>query len=210
MFYALLGDAILIFPNLGLNTACWAHCMCHHELWPTSVSPFPFLNISKTSLRENITRKLLSIPQDFFLKKIALQFCFSYIACYLIISPYTLLIGLLLKYMSLFHSRQLVKHFRNIANWCRVTISDDKSWLLSLFCCCFSSNFVKVIATCELCVIFVREGTHSGFAFTVGCPWWKRDVEIDTVRERLINVITHSLTIYSPWLLPYGYCHSCW
>ena len=36
-----------IFSNFGLCLACWAHFMCHHELWPTSVShPFPFLNSS--------------------------------------------------------------------------------------------------------------------------------------------------------------------
>ena len=33
--------------NLGLCAACWACFMCHHELWPTSVShPFSFLNSS--------------------------------------------------------------------------------------------------------------------------------------------------------------------
>ena len=33
-----------IFSNLGLSAACWAHSMCHHELWPTSVShPSSFL-----------------------------------------------------------------------------------------------------------------------------------------------------------------------
>ena len=36
-----------IFLNLELCAACWAHFMCHHELWPTSVShPFSFLNSS--------------------------------------------------------------------------------------------------------------------------------------------------------------------
>ena len=31
----------------GLCAACWAHFMCHHELWPTSVShPFSFLDSS--------------------------------------------------------------------------------------------------------------------------------------------------------------------
>ena len=36
-----------IFSNLGLCAVCWAHFICHHELWPTSVgSPFPFLNSS--------------------------------------------------------------------------------------------------------------------------------------------------------------------
>ena len=36
-----------IFSNLGLCAACWAHFMCHHELWPTAVGqPFYFLNSS--------------------------------------------------------------------------------------------------------------------------------------------------------------------
>ena len=36
-----------IFSNSGLCAACWAHFMCPHELWPTSVShPFSSLNSS--------------------------------------------------------------------------------------------------------------------------------------------------------------------
>ena len=36
-----------IFSNLGLCAAFWAHYMCHHELWPTTVShPFSSLNSS--------------------------------------------------------------------------------------------------------------------------------------------------------------------
>ena len=36
-----------IFPNLGLCAACWAHFMCHHELWPAWMShPFSLLNSS--------------------------------------------------------------------------------------------------------------------------------------------------------------------
>ena len=36
-----------IFSNLGLCAACWARLMCHHELWPTSVShPFSSLKSS--------------------------------------------------------------------------------------------------------------------------------------------------------------------
>ena len=37
--------AVWIIP--GLCVVCWAHFMCHHELWPTSVRhPFYFLNSS--------------------------------------------------------------------------------------------------------------------------------------------------------------------
>ena len=36
-----------IFSNLGLCAVCWAHFMCHHELWPTLLGhPFSFLNSS--------------------------------------------------------------------------------------------------------------------------------------------------------------------
>ena len=35
----------LIFSNLGLCAACWAHVVCYHELWLTSVRhPLSFLN----------------------------------------------------------------------------------------------------------------------------------------------------------------------
>ena len=36
-----------IFSNLRLCVACWAHIMCHHKLWPISMShPFSSLNTS--------------------------------------------------------------------------------------------------------------------------------------------------------------------
>ena len=35
------------FLNLGLCAACWTRSMCHHELWPISVShPYSFLSSS--------------------------------------------------------------------------------------------------------------------------------------------------------------------
>ena len=41
---------VWIIPSfwiLGLCAACWAHFMCHYELWPTSVNhPFSSLNSS--------------------------------------------------------------------------------------------------------------------------------------------------------------------
>ena len=37
-----------IFSNLGLCAACWAHFMCHHELWPISVSHPSFYNNKST------------------------------------------------------------------------------------------------------------------------------------------------------------------
>ena len=48
LLMAATGDVWIIpSSNLGLWAAYWAHFMCYHELWPTSVShPFSFLNSS--------------------------------------------------------------------------------------------------------------------------------------------------------------------
>ena len=47
LFMATTGD-VWIMPSFGiwgLCAVCWAHFMCHHELWPTSVGHlFSFLN----------------------------------------------------------------------------------------------------------------------------------------------------------------------
>ena len=75
-----------------------------------------------------------------------------------------------------------------LANFGKYTISDCP-FILLLFCC-FLSIFLKLIVNCRLCVV----------GFTFDAFLMERDVGIDTVRERLINVITHSITIYSPWL----------
>ena len=66
-----------IFFNLGLCAVCWAHFMCYHELWPTSVGhPFSFLNSSWGLTGENITRKLLSLSLDLFFKILLFQVSF--------------------------------------------------------------------------------------------------------------------------------------
>ena len=49
LFMATTGGVWIIpyFQIWGLCTACWAHFMCHHKLWPTLVGhPFSFLNSS--------------------------------------------------------------------------------------------------------------------------------------------------------------------
>ena len=46
LFIATTWDVWIIpfFSNLGLCATCWAHFMCHHELWPTLVGhPFSTL-----------------------------------------------------------------------------------------------------------------------------------------------------------------------
>ena len=134
LFYAPLAYVIPIFPNLGLNAGCWAHCIYQHELWPTLMGHFSFLNISLRPCLDKTLPKIYFPILRIFPQKVAIQCCLPQTPCYLSISPYFLLVGFLLYYMPLFHFRQLFKCFRNIVNWCRVAISNDKSWLLSLFC----------------------------------------------------------------------------
>ena len=79
--------------------------MCHHELWPTSVShPFSFLNSSLGLAGENITRKLLSLSLDLFFKILLFQVTFLIFFSTAIFSPYFLQVGLLLQYVALFQS----------------------------------------------------------------------------------------------------------
>ena len=57
-----------LFLILGLCAACWAHFMCHHELWPMSVShTFSFLNSScwRKTLLENYCAYLYSCSSKF-------------------------------------------------------------------------------------------------------------------------------------------------
>ena len=51
-----------IFSNLGLCAACWARFMCHHELWPTSVShPFSSSNSSLGFAGGKHYQKIISV-----------------------------------------------------------------------------------------------------------------------------------------------------
>ena len=100
-----------IISNLGWCAACWAHFVCHHKLWPTSVSdPFSSLNRSLGFTEGNITRKLLSLSIELFFKILFFQVAFLIFFSIAIFSPYCLLIGLLLQYVTLFQSRKLVKY----------------------------------------------------------------------------------------------------
>ena len=61
------------FLNLGLCAACWARSMCHHELWPISVShPYSFLNSSLGVDRAKHYHKI-TIP----ILRLFLKFCCS-------------------------------------------------------------------------------------------------------------------------------------
>ena len=76
-----------IFSNLGLRAACWACFMCHHELWPTSVShPFSSLNRSLDFAGGKHHQKI-AIPIFWLvLQNFAISGCFPYIlfCCYLL------------------------------------------------------------------------------------------------------------------------------
>ena len=100
-----------IFSNLGLCAACWARFTCHHELWPTLVShPFSSLNCSFGFAwgkhYQKITMPIFrSVRQNF-----AIPGYFPDILFYRYLSPYLLLVGLLLQSVALFQSRELVKY----------------------------------------------------------------------------------------------------
>ena len=75
-----------IFSNLGLCAVCWAHFMCHHELWPTSVShPFSFLNSSLGFAGEKHYQKIIIPIFRLVLQNFAIPGYFPYILfyCYL-------------------------------------------------------------------------------------------------------------------------------
>ena len=69
-----------IFLNMGLCAACWAHFMCHHELWPTSVShTFSSLN-SSLDLAAGKHYPKITIPIfRLVLQNFAIPDCFPYI-----------------------------------------------------------------------------------------------------------------------------------
>ena len=69
-----------IFSNLVLCAHCWAHFMCHHELWPTWLShPFPFLNSSFGYSGRKHYQKLLLLSLDLFFKFLLFPCCFPFV-----------------------------------------------------------------------------------------------------------------------------------
>ena len=66
-----------IFSNLWLCAACWAHFMCHHNLWPTSVSHlFSSLNSSLGFAGRKYYQKITIPIFRLVLKKISVTGCF--------------------------------------------------------------------------------------------------------------------------------------
>ena len=72
-----------LVSNLGLCAACWAHFMCHHELWPTSVShPFSSLNSSWCLAGGKYYQKLPITIFRLVLQNFALPCWFPYVLFY--------------------------------------------------------------------------------------------------------------------------------
>ena len=72
-----------IFLNLGLCAACWAHFICHHELWTTSVShPFSSLDSILGLAGGKHYQKITMLSLDFF-KILLFQAAFHIFYCYL-------------------------------------------------------------------------------------------------------------------------------
>ena len=108
LFLANTGDVWIIPSNMGLCAVCWAHFMCHHELWPTSVGhPFSFLSSSYGLTGGKHYQKITIAIFRFVLKKFAILGCFFLIYFYIAILS---LVGLLLQSVALFQSKELVKY----------------------------------------------------------------------------------------------------
>ena len=74
------------------------------------VIPSPLLIALLALLEENTTRKLLSLSLDLFFKILLFEVAFLILFSVAIFSSYFLLVGLLLQYVALFQSRELVKY----------------------------------------------------------------------------------------------------
>ena len=92
-----------IFSNLWLCAAFRARFMCHHELWPTSVShTFSSLNSSLGFAGGKHYQKITIPSFDLFFKISLFHVAFLIFFSIAIIYPYFLQVGLLLQYVALF------------------------------------------------------------------------------------------------------------
>ena len=109
-----------IFSNVGLCAVCWTHFMCHHELWPTSVShPFSLANISLGLIGGQYCRKITIPIFRHVLKNFALSGCFPYILFYCY--PFSFLLSgwFVLQYVALCQSGNYIRA-TVIVNQCRL------------------------------------------------------------------------------------------
>ena len=97
----------LIFLNLGLCAACWAHFMWHHKFWPTSASPtIPIFRL---------------VLQNF-----AIPGYFPYILFYRFLFSLLSSDWVVIAVCDYFSPGNKLS-IRGIVNWYRVVISNDKS-----------------------------------------------------------------------------------
>ena len=90
-----------IFSNLRLCAACRPHFMCHHELWPTSVShPFSSLNSSLGLCKRKYYQEITILSLHLF-KILLFQVAFLIFFSITIFSLHFLLVGLLLQYVTI-------------------------------------------------------------------------------------------------------------
>ena len=151
-----------IFWNVGLCAACWAHSMCHHELWSTSVShpfssPISSLGLTGGKHFQKITIHIFRL----ILQNFAFPGCFSYIFFYRYIFP-LLSSGWVVTAACDSQCRELVKY----QIICKLMQSCHLQWQVKFigaltFCC---SNlipfFLLLFVVCILWVIYVREDNY--------------------------------------------------
>ena len=148
---------------MGLSAACWACFMCHHKLWPTSVShPLSSLNSFWGLVGGKYYQKITLSIFRLVLQNFALPGCFPDIIfqCYLfsLLSSGWVVIGVCNYFIPRTH---LI--IREIVNWCEIAISSYKStyWMPSL-CCSFLIPFLlKLIVASRLYDIYMRVDDYS-------------------------------------------------
>ena len=154
-----------ILSNFGLCAVCWAHFMCHHKFWPTSVGhPFSFLNsfwcLSGGKHFQKITITIFRLVLQNFAIPGCLQYILFYRYLFSSLSSSWFVIAICGPISVQGNSQALII----IVNCCRVAISNNRStkWVPSLF---FSFLiyffFLKLIVACRLCIIYVREDDDS-------------------------------------------------
>ena len=117
-----------IFSNLGLCAACWAHFMCHHELWPTSVShSFSSLNSSLGLAGGKHYRKITVPVFSLVLQNFAVPGYFPHILFYCYILSLLSSGWFVIAVCGSVSARELVKLLEYFVNWYRVAVSNDKS-----------------------------------------------------------------------------------
>ena len=145
-----------ISSNLALCTACCCS-----------------INSSSGLTREKPDQKITILVFRLVLQIFAHPAFFPCILCYpnLIISPYFLLVVLLLQYVALSISVQGTSYGLVVINWCRVAISNDKSTLCALTFLCFLSWHRLWLVDCVLSLLSVHAIGRDYLAVQMGVVW---------------------------------------